>query len=323
MNNDDWLLKDSETKRFTLFPIHHQEVYDLYLKSVACFWFVGEIDLTSDAKDWNEKLNDGERFFLSRVLAFFAGMDGVVNENLVCRFMNDVKVQEFRMVYGIQIAIETIHEQMYNKLIDTYITNQNEKNKLFDGINQIPSIKKKAEWALKWITNSESFAERLVAFAVIEGVFFSAAFCSIFWIKKRGLLAGLTHSNEFISRDESLHVEFAYLIYSTLNVKLSKEKLTDIVVEGLEIEKEFVNEALPVALLGMNSSQMIQYIEYVADRLLTSFDVPKHYNSTNPFEFMKPIDLDTKSNFFEKKVSEYSKMEMTTQESEIRFDADF
>lgn len=277
----------------------------MYKKAEASFWTAEEIDLSQDQKDW-ENLNDGERHFISHVLAFFAASDGIVNENLAINFMQEVQLPEARCFYGFQIMMENIHAETYSLLIDTYIKKQSEKDYLFNALETVPCVKKKGEWALKWI-NSENFTERLIAFAAVEGIFFSGSFCSIFWLKKRGLMPGLTFSNELISRDEGLHCDFACLLYSMLNEKLPESRVHEIIRDAVEFEKEFVTDALPVDLIGMNAKLMSQYIEFVADRLLVSLGCNKIYNATNPFDFMEMISLQGKTNFFEKRVGEYQK----------------
>jgi len=312
--------------RFVLFPIKHKNIWDMYKQAEASFWTAEEIDLASDLGDWANKLNDDERYFIKHVLAFFAASDGIVNENLAINFMNEVQYPEARCFYGFQIMMENIHSETYSLLIDTYIKDQQEKHKLLHAIETIPCVGKKAEWALRWIGNG-SFAERLIAFAAVEGIFFSGSFCSIFWLKKRGLMPGLSFSNELISRDEGLHCDFACLLYSELIEKLSKEKVTEIIVNAVEIEKEFVTDALPVRLIGMNSILMCQYIEFVADRLLVSLGCSKSFNVTNPFDFMELISLQGKTNFFEKRVAEYQKsgvMNATGADNNVlTFDEDF
>lgn len=292
--------------RFVLFPIKHNDIWEMYKKAEASFWTAEEIDLSSDQNDWTAKLNDDERHFIKHVLAFFAASDGIVNENLAVNFMNEVQYPEARCFYGYQIMIENIHSETYSLLIDTYIKDPQEKDKLFHAIETIPAVKHKAEWALKWISNG-GFAERLIAFAAVEGIFFSGSFCSIFWLKKRGLMPGLTFSNELISRDEGLHCDFACLLYSQLVNQLPKEKVSQIITDAVTIEKEFVTESLPVRLIGMNADMMCQYIEFVADRLLVALGCAKVYNATNPFDFMELISLQGKTNFFEKRVAEYQK----------------
>lgn len=291
--------------RFVILPIRYEQVWQMYKKAEASFWTAEEVDLSEDLADWS-RLNDNERHFVSIILAFFAASDGIVNENLAVNFMREVQIPEARCFYGFQIAIENIHSEMYSLLIDTYIKDPVRKNYLFKAIDTIPAVSRKAEWALRWI-QSDNFAERLVAFAAVEGIFFSGSFCSIFWLKKRGLMPGLTFSNELISRDEAMHCEFATLMYSMLKNQLSAERVHQIIREAVEIEKEFVSDALPVSLIGMNAVLMKQYIEYVADYWLVRLGVPKLYNSTNPFDFMELISLSGKTNFFEKRVGDYQK----------------
>ncbi|ESZ96316.1 ribonucleotide reductase small subunit [Sclerotinia borealis F-4128] len=304
---DEPLLQENPN-RFVLFPIKYHEIWQMYKKAEASFWTAEEIDLSKDLHDWNNKLNDDERYFISHVLAFFAASDGIVNENLVERFSGEVQIPEARCFYGFQIMMENIHSETYSLLIDTYIKEQAQKTYLFNAIDTIPCIKKKADWAVKWIEDKNStFAQRLVAFAAVEGIFFSGSFASIFWLKKRGLMAGLTFSNELISRDEGLHTDFACLLFSHLNHRPSKQAVQDVITEAVEIEQEFLTEALPCALLGMNSNLMKQYIEFVADRLLVSLGNDKVYKSANPFDFMENISLAGKTNFFEKRVGDYQK----------------
>ena len=299
------ILKENKS-RFVLFPIQHNDIWEYYKKAEASFWTAEEIDLSQDLKDW-ENLNDGERHFISHVLAFFAASDGIVNENLAENFVAEVQYTEAKFFYGFQIAIENIHSETYSLLIDTYIKDNKEKARLFNAIDTMPFVKKKADWALRWIDEG-SFAERLIAFAAVEGIFFSGSFCSIFWMKKRGLMPGLSFSNELISRDEGLHCDFACLLYNNHLVnKLDPELITGIIKDAVEIEKEFVTEALPVKLIGMNAELMCQYIEFVADRLLMEVGCDKVYNATNPFDFMELISLQGKTNFFEKRVGEYKK----------------
>ncbi|KDD76938.1 small chain of ribonucleotide reductase [Helicosporidium sp. ATCC 50920] len=292
--------------RFTMFPIKYPQIWEMYKKAEASFWTAEEVDLGSDMQDW-EKLNGNERHFISHILAFFAGSDGIVLENLGVRFMKEVTVPEARAFYGFQIAIENIHSEMYSLLLETYIKDNAQKDYLFRATETVPVVKKKADWALRWINGSESFAERLVAFACVEGIFFSGSFCSIYWVKKRGLMPGLTFSNELISRDEGLHTDFACLLYSMLEHPLAIERLNQLVGEAVEIEKEFVCDALPVDLIGMNGKLMSQYIEFVSDRLLVALGAPKLYNATNPFDWMELISLQGKTNFFEKRVGDYQK----------------
>jgi ribonucleoside-diphosphate reductase beta chain len=292
--------------RFVLFPIEHHDIWNFYKKAEASFWTAEEIDLSADLSDW-DKLNPGEQHFVKHVLAFFAASDGIVNENLAENFVAEVQYTEAKFFYGFQIMMENIHSETYSLLIDTYIKDKEEQNHLFNAIDTVPAVQKKAEWALKWI-GSESFTERLIAFAAVEGIFFSGSFCSIFWLKKRGLMPGLSFSNELISRDEGMHTDFAVHLYNNhIENKLSKERIIEIIDSALTIEKEFITEALPVSLIGMNSDLMKQYLEYVSDRLLIDLGVGKIYNSENPFDFMKNIAMENKTNFFEKRVSEYSK----------------
>ncbi len=292
--------------RFVLFPIQHQDIWEMYKKAEASFWTAEEIDLSPDLQDWENKLNNDEKHFIRHVLAFFAASDGIVNENLAVNFMSEVQWPEARCFYGFQIMIENIHAETYSLLIDTYIKDQKDKNYLFNAVETVPCVGKKAEWALRWISNG-SFAERLIAFAAVEGIFFSGSFCSIFWLKKRGLMPGLTFSNELISRDEGLHCDFACLLYSKLKNPLPVAQVTDLITSAVKIEHEFVRDAIPVKLIGMNADMMCQYIEFVADRLLLSLGCPKFYNATNPFDFMEMISLQGKTNFFEKRVAEYQK----------------
>ena len=292
--------------RFVLFPLQHLDIWEYYKKAQASFWTAEEIDLQQDLADW-EKLNAGEQHFVKHVLAFFAASDGIVNENLAENFVSEVQYTEAKFFYGFQIMMENIHSETYSLLIDTYIKDKAEQEYLFNAIDTVPAVQKKAEWALKWI-GSESFVERLVAFAAVEGIFFSGSFCSIFWLKKRGLMPGLSFSNELISRDEGMHTDFAVHLYNHhIENKLSKERLIEIIDSALVIEKEFISESLPVSLIGMNSDLMKQYLEYVSDRLLIDLGVGKIYNSENPFDFMKNIAMENKTNFFEKRVGEYAK----------------
>ncbi|MDA9029937.1 ribonucleotide-diphosphate reductase subunit beta [Flavobacteriaceae bacterium] len=293
--------------RFVLFPITHNDIWKYYKQQEASFWTAEEIDLQQDVSDWVNKLNDDERHFVKHVLAFFAASDGIVNENLAENFINDVQYTEAKFFYGFQIAMENIHSETYSLLIDSLIKDTEEQDRLFNAIETIPAIQKKAEWALKWI-DSESFAERLIAFAAVEGIFFSGSFCSIFWLKKRGLMPGLTFSNELISRDEGLHCDFACHLYNEhIENKLPEGRIEEIILSALEIEKEFILEALPVRLIGMNADLMEQYLEFVTDRLLDSLNIEKKFNTENPFDFMQNIALQGKTNFFEKRVAEYQK----------------
>ncbi|KAF2198161.1 ribonucleotide reductase small subunit [Delitschia confertaspora ATCC 74209] len=304
---DEPLLQENPN-RFVLFPIKYHDVWQMYKKAEASFWTAEEIDLSKDLHDWNKRLNDDERFFISHVLAFFAASDGIVNENLVERFSSEVQIPEARCFYGFQIMMENIHSETYSLLIDTYISEPKQRNYLFNAIDNIPCIKKKADWALRWICDKNStFASRLVAFAAVEGIFFSGSFASIFWLKKRGLMPGLTFSNELISRDEGMHTDFACLLFSLLNNRPSKEAVQNIITEAVAIEQEFLTDALPCALLGMNSKLMCQYIEFVADRLLLALGNSKVYHAINPFDFMENISLSGKTNFFEKRVGDYQK----------------
>jgi ribonucleoside-diphosphate reductase beta chain len=293
--------------RFVIFPIQHHDIWQHYKNQQACIWTAEEIDLEADLVDWNNKLNDDERHFIKHVLAFFAASDGIVNENLAENFVNNVQYAEAKFFYGFQIAMENVHSETYSLLIDTYIKDQKEKDKLFRAIETLDCVRKKAEWALKWIDEG-SFAQRLVAFAAVEGIFFSGSFCSIFWLKERGLMPGLGFSNELISRDEGLHCDFAVHIFNKHLVnKIPQDEITKIIKDAVEIEKDFVTDALPVSLLGMNATQMQSYIEFVADRLLQEFNCPKVYNAKNPFDFMEKISVDRKTNFFEGRVGEYAK----------------
>ena len=308
--------------RFVLFPIEHHDIWDYYKKAQQVFWTAEEIDLAQDLTDW-AKLNEGEQHFVKHVLAFFAASDGIVNENLAENFVAEVQYTEAKFFYGFQIMMENIHTETYSLLIDTYIKDKEEQNHLFNAIDTVPAVQKKAEWALKWI-GSDSFVERLIAFAAVEGIFFSGSFCSIFWLKKRGLMPGLSFSNELISRDEGLHTDFAVHLYTNhIENKLSRERLIEIIDSALEIEKEFITEALPVSLIGMNSELMKQYLEYVSDRLLMDLGVGKIYNTENPFDFMANIALQNKTNFFEKRVADYVKSGVGEVQEQISFDEDF
>ena len=314
------------SSRFVLFPIKHDKLWNAYKKAEASFWTAEEIDFSKDLNDW-KTLSSNEQHFVKNVIAFFAGSDGIVLENLVGNFCNEIQLPEARCFYGFQIAIENIHSEVYSLLIDKYISDQAEKQHLFNAIDEIPCVKKKADWAMEWMAPSKaSFAERVVAFAVVEGIFFSGSFCAVFWLKKRGLMPGLTFSNELISRDEGMHTDFAVLIYHMLERKLSIETLYSIVTNAVEIEKTFITDSIPCAMIGMNADLMKQYIEYVADRLIVQLGYPKYYNSENPFDFMQLISMENKTNFFEKRVSEYSlanvKVTDETDDS-ITFDADF
>jgi ribonucleoside-diphosphate reductase subunit M2 len=317
------ILKPDDS-RFVLFPIKHQDLWDLYKKQIQCFWVTSEIDTSRDLVDWNEKLNNDERHFIKMVLAFFANADSIVMENLGTRFLGDVQVSEARAFYSFQLAIESIHSEMYSILIDSYIKDSDEKLKSFNAIQHYPCITKKADWARKWISDKRSsFATRLVAFALVEGLFFSSSFAAIYWIKKRGLMPGLTLSNEFISRDESIHCDFAIMLYGKLERKLTKKRIVDMVKEAVEIEKEFICEAVPVRLIGMNSKNMCQYIEFVADRLCLQLGYDKIYRASNPFDFMELISVESKVNFFERTNSEYALANKVVDANVFELCADF
>lgn len=324
-SDEDNVLFEDNPNRFVLFPINHDNLWHMYKKHVASFWTAEEIDLTEDYKDW-DKMTKGEQHFIKTVLAFFAVSDGIVSENLVERFLTDVKLPEARCFYGFQLAMENIHSETYSLLLDTYIKDPVEKTRLFQSIQTMPCVTKKANWALKWIESSSNFAKRLVAFAAVEGIFFSGSFCAIFWLKKRGKMPGLTFSNELISRDEGLHCDFACLLYSMLQNKLSYEDVCDIIGEAVDIEYEFISDALPVSLIGMNAKLMHMYIKFVADRLLVALGYEKLYNVQNPFEWMTLISLQGKTNFFEKRVGEYQKagvMASSKENHTFTMEADF
>jgi len=322
MENDPLLSED--TKRYVIFPIKRDDVWRMYKKAEANFWTTEELDLSKDLKDFNG-LADDERYFIENILAFFAASDGLVNENLVERFCKDVQLLEAKFFYGFQIAMENIHSETYSLLIDTYVKDITKKHMLFNAIETIPSVQKKADWALKWINDDKStFGTRVIAFAAVEGIFFSGSFCSIFWLKKRGLMPGLCFANELISRDEGLHTEFAVLMYSMLNDKPSKDTILEIIKEAVELEKEFITESLPCKLIGMNMDLMKQYIEYVSDRLLLMLGLEKVYNSSNPFPWMELISVQGKTNFFEKRVGEYSNIAGSEKENNVfELDDDF
>ena len=316
------LLADDEN-RYVMFPIKDQNIWDMYKKQMDCFWRAEEIDLTKDQKDW-DSLTDDEKYYIKMIIAFFAGSDGIVLENLAGRFMSDVQLSEARAFYGFQIAMENIHSEVYSLLIDTYIKDEVDKNRLFTALNTFPCIAKKGDWARKWIGDKRSsFAVRLIAFACVEGIFFSGAFCSIYWLKKRGLMPGLTFSNELISRDEALHTEFAVLLYSKLQKKVKKQRVLEIIKEAVTIEQEFICEALPCRLIGMNSNMMSRYIEFVADRLVVQLGHEKIYNSANPFDFMEMISIEGKTNFFEKRVGEYALATQDRTDDMFDMNADF
>ena len=322
MSNE--ILLSEEENRYVIFPIKHDEIWKMYKSAEANFWTTEELDLSKDYKDY-QSLSDGERHFINNVLAFFAASDGIVNENLVERFCQDVKVLEAKFFYGFQIAMENIHSETYSLLIDTYVKDVEKKYQLLNAVDTVPSVKKKADWAFKWISDKDSsFATRVIAFAAVEGIFFSGSFCSIFWLKKRGLMPGLCHSNELISRDEGMHTEFAVLMYSMLKDKPSNGVVLEIIKEAVELEKEFITESLPCSLIGMNMDLMKQYIEYVADRLLLMLGLEKIYNSTNPFDWMELISIQGKTNFFEKRVGEYSNIANSKKEDNVfELDDDF
>jgi ribonucleotide reductase beta subunit family protein with ferritin-like domain len=317
--NQEPLLTEDEN-RFVMFPIEHNDIWKMYKKSVDCFWRTEEIDMSKDLVHW-KSLTEQEQFYIKMILAFFAASDGIVIENLGMRFMSEVQISEARAFYGFQIAMENIHSETYSLLIESYIKDKDEKHKLFNAIDNFPCIKKKADWSIKWINDKRAnFASRLLAFACVEGIFFSGAFCSIYWLKKRGLMPGLTFSNELISRDEALHTEFAVLLYQKLQKKLKKSKVHEMIKEAVEIEKEFITEALPCRLIGMNSTLMCQYIEFVADRLVLQLGYEVIYNATNPFDFMEMISIEGKTNFFEKRVGEYALA--TKEKDDTVFDMD-
>ncbi len=319
------ILKENKD-RFVIFPIKHQDIWEWYKKQEACIWTAEEIDLHTDLNDWNNKLNADEKYFIKHILAFFAASDGIVNENLAENFVSEVQYPEAKFFYGFQLMMENIHSETYSLLIDTYVKDESEKDELFHAIDNFPAIKEKADWALKWI-ESDSFAERLIAFAAVEGIFFSGSFCSIFWLKKRGLMPGLTFSNELISRDEGMHCDFAVHLHNHHLVnKVPKARITEIITNALDIERKFITESLPASLIGMNATLMTQYLEFVTDRLLVELGCDRVYNSSNPFDFMDMISLQGKTNFFEKRVAEYQKagvMNSDSEASKISFDADF
>ena len=308
--------------RFVLFPIQYPEIWEMRKKALACFWTADEIDLEQDVSDWENKLNDGERHFIKHVLAFFAASDGIVNENLCINMYEEIQIPEARSFYSAQIQIEDIHSETYSLLIDTYIKDTTEKAHLLNAIETLDCVKKKASWAMKWIEEAPSFAHRLISFAAVEGIFFSGSFCSIYWLKKRGLMPGLTFSNELISRDEGMHCDFACLLYSMLKYPLDKQLVEDIIVEAVSFEKEFVTDALPVSLIGMNAEMMQQYIEFVADRLLNSLGNEKYFNTANPFSWMDLISLQGKTNFFEKRVGDYQKAGVMSERDKQVFSLD-
>ena len=315
------ILQESDN-RFVLFPIKHDKIWAMYKTALRSFWVTEEVDLSQDIIDWDQKLNDNERHFVKHVLGFFAASDGIVNENLVVNFMQDVTIPEVRCFYGFQVAIENVHAEMYSLLIDTFIKDNEEKDKMFNAMETLDCVKLKASWALKWIDTAPSFAHRLVAFAAVEGIFFSGSFCSIFWLTDRGLMKGLGKSNEFISRDEGMHCDFACLLYSMLDNKLSNEEIYHIICDAVECEKIFVKDSLPVSIIGMNDKLMCEYIEFCADRLLLALGYPKVYNAQNPFPFMEKISTQGKTNFFEERPTEYGKAGVEAGEKTVEVDYD-
>lgn len=322
--NDDEPLLKKNNKRFVLFPIVHHDMYELYKKAESSFWTVNEIDLSKDINDWNEKLNNDEKHFIKNIIGFFAGSDGIIMENLACRFMNEIQIPEARAFYSYQIFNESIHSETYSLLIDTYIKDNEEKELIFNSIENIPSIAKKAKWAYKWIQNkSVSFSVRLIAFAIVEGIFFSGSFCAIYWIKKRGLLSGLTFSNELISKDEGMHCEFAILLYSKIKKRVDEGIVHEIFKEAVNIEKEFIIDSIKCNMIGMNSDLMSKYIEFVSDRLLVQLGYNKIWNVENPFDFMELISLRPKSNFFEVRVGEYAKSTISESSTKFELSNDF
>ena len=321
-DTDEILLKKNKN-RFVLFPIKYNDIYEEYKKAESTFWTINEIDLSKDINDW-DKLNNNEKYFIKNIIGFFAGSDGIIIENLALRFLNEIEIPEARSFYSYQIFNENIHSETYSLLIDTYIKDNEEKNKIFNSIENIPCIAKKASWAYKWIQNNEvNFATRLIAFAIVEGIFFSGSFCAIYWLKKRGLMPGLTFSNELISKDEGMHCHFACLLYSYIKNKLKKEIVHEIFKEAVEIEKEFITESIPCNMIGMNSIMMKQYIEFVSDRLLVQLGYSKIWNTENPFDFMELISLRPKSNFFELRVGEYAKSTISENSDTFILDSDF
>ncbi len=315
----------TEIQRYTLHPIKYPKIWDMYKKQQACFWIATEIDFSKDKSDWINKLSEDERYFIKHILAFFAGSDGIVNVNILDNFSKDVKILEAQMTYNFQGTMESIHSEVYSLMIETYIEDNLEKNLLFGAIEHIPCIKKKADWALKWTktTDNFTFQKRLVAVAIVEGLFFSGAFCSIYWIKERGILPGLTKSNEFIARDEGLHTEFACLLYSMIQNRINQDEIYQMIEEALEIESEFITESLPVKLIGMNNDLMIKYIKYVADWLLVNLNYEKLYNVSNPFSFMNTIGMESRSNFFDERTSTYQKAHVYKQPSTLEANEDF
>jgi ribonucleoside-diphosphate reductase beta chain len=322
-NDNNELLLKKNGKRFVLFPVIYNDIYELYKKAESSFWTANEIDLSKDITDW-EKLNNDEKHFIKNIIGFFAGSDGIIMENLACRFMNEIQIPEARAFYSYQIFNESIHSETYSLLIDTYIKDNEEKEKIFNSIENIPSVAKKASWAYKWIENKNvSFSIRLIAFAIVEGIFFSGSFCAIYWIKKRGLLPGLTFSNELISKDEGMHCEFATLLYSMIQNKVDENIVYEIFQEAVEIEKEFITDSIKCNMIGMNSQLMKQYIEFVSDRLLVQLGYNKLWNVENPFDFMELISLRPKSNFFEVRVGEYAKSKISESSTNFELSNDF
>jgi len=319
------LILTPDNSRYVMFPVSDNTIWAMYKKQIDCFWRAEEVDLANDLKDWNT-LNNDEQYFIKMILAFFAASDGLVLENLAARFMCEVQLSEARAFYGFQIAMENIHSEMYSLLIETYVKDSGERDQLFNSMDRFECIKKKADWSKQWINNENaSFATRLVAFACVEGIFFSGAFCAIYWLKKRSLMPGLTFSNELISRDEALHTEFAIYLYTTLKDRLSREAIYIIIRDAVSIETEFIASALPCKLIGMNNQLMTQYIEFIADRLCVQFGYDKIYNSANPFDWMEMISIEGKTNFFEKRVGEYAlaKKEQCNRDEQFSFDNDF
>lgn len=321
-DNNELLLKHNK-KRFVLFPIMYNNIYQLYKKAESSFWTAHEIDLSKDLNDW-VKLNDDEKHFIKNIIGFFAGSDGIIMENLAARFMNEIQIPEARAFYSYQIFNESIHSETYSLLIDTYIKDNEEKEKIFNSIESNSCVQKKAQWAYKWIENKEvSFATRLVAFSIVEGIFFSGSFCAIYWIKKRGLLPGLTFSNELISKDEGMHCEFAILLYSMIENKIDEKVVHEIFIEAVDIEKEFITDSISCNMIGMNAVLMKEYIEFVSDRLLVQLGYNKIWNTENPFDFMELISLRPKSNFFEVRVGEYSKSKISETSNNFELCNDF
>jgi ribonucleotide reductase beta subunit family protein with ferritin-like domain len=323
LDKEELILQENKN-RYVLFPIKYNSMYELYKKAESTFWTASEIDLVKDNNDWEHALNDNERNFIKNIIGFFAGSDGIIMENLAQRFLREIQIPEARAFYSYQIFNESIHSETYSLLIDTYIKDTEEKNKIFNSIENIPCVAKKAQWAYKWIENKDvSFATRLLSFAIVEGVFFSGSFCAIYWLKKRGLMPGLTFSNELISRDEGLHCEFACLLYSYIKNKVPESIVYEIFQEAVSIEKEFITESIPCAMIGMNSTMMCQYIEFIANRLLLQLGYDKLWEAENPFDFMELISLRPKTNFFELRVGEYTKSTINENSNNFSFSNDF